>query len=78
MSCDSALSAEFAANLEASLADEVQHSTSTLVLRANEAIAWLRNTNDKRRYQGTLDYANLLDAMLLHQQKGSPVVDTTL
>jgi hypothetical protein len=66
MSCERALSPEFVANLEASLKDEVRYPTPTLVLRANKTIAWLKNTNDERRYLNKLDYANLLDAMLLY------------
>jgi hypothetical protein len=62
----SALSPEFATNLEVSLKDEAQYSTATLVIQELESITWLRDINDKRRYLGKLDYANLLDAMLLY------------
>jgi hypothetical protein len=61
-----ASSMEFAANLEASLKDEAQYPTENLVIQANKAIEWLRNTNDKRRYLDKLDYASLLNAMLLY------------
>lgn len=68
MSCDSALSPEFAANLEACLADENQYPTLNLVRRAHDTIRWLKGTDDKRRFLETMDYANLLAAMLKYSE----------
>jgi hypothetical protein len=63
-SCDSAVSADFAAEVEALLDDETSHSTVTVVGKALKAIEWLANTEDPRRHLDKLDYSELLRAVL--------------
>lgn len=63
-SCDSAVSADFAAEVEALLDDKTDHPTVTVVREARKAIEWLEKTEDPRRHLDKLDYAELLQALL--------------
>jgi len=63
-SCDSAVSADFAAEVEALLDDKTNNPTVTVVNQARKAVEWLAKTEDPRRHLDTLDYAELLHAVL--------------
>jgi hypothetical protein len=63
-SCDSTVSADFAAQVEALLDDETNHPSVKIVGKALQAIVWLEKTEDPRRYLDKLDYAELLRAVL--------------